>query len=76
VLAVAIEDEFKRNPEITLIKAVQNVTQVVTGAYGLAVTKKGERQVVVARSGSPMAIGLADEGNYVASDPMAINAVT
>ncbi len=76
VLAVAIEDEFKRNPEITLIKAVQNVTQVVTGAYGLAVTQKGERQVVVARSGSPMAIGLADEGNYVASDPMAINAVT
>ena len=47
------------------------------GAYGIAVMALDEPgRIVAARLGSPMVVGLADEGNFIASDAMALAGVT
>jgi glucosamine--fructose-6-phosphate aminotransferase (isomerizing) len=71
VLAVAIEREMEKG--VSLHQAVQVVTARATGAYGLVVMDRNKEEIVVARSGSPMVIGLSAQANYVASDPLAIN---
>ena len=47
------------------------------GAYGLCVMDKTEpNQIVAARSGSPLVIGVGIGENFVASDPLALGQVT
>ncbi|WP_186411793.1 glutamine--fructose-6-phosphate transaminase (isomerizing), partial [Candidatus Propionivibrio aalborgensis] len=47
------------------------------GAYALAVLRESEPEhVVVAREGSPLLLGLADDGSYAASDASALLQVT
>ncbi len=56
-----------------LITAVRQSLQTVRGTYGLAVAcSKQPSQIVVARMGSPIVLGLAADGNFVASDPSAL----
>jgi glucosamine--fructose-6-phosphate aminotransferase (isomerizing) len=71
VLAVAIDRELRKGGD--LHHAVKIVTSKATGAYGLVVMDRSKEEIVVARSGSPMVIGLSEQANYVASDPLAIN---
>ena len=56
------------------------VRQVITrlsGAYGLAVVNRDEpEKVIVARSGSPIVIGIGIGENFIASDPSALGQVT
>lgn len=60
-----------------LLKAVQEALQMVRGTYGLAVVSEAEPdQVVVARLGSPIVIGVGTDGNLVSSDPAALLAHT
>lgn len=56
-----------------LLTAVKEALAMVQGAYGIAVmsTKKPD-EIVVARMGSPIVLGLALDGNLVASDPSAL----
>src|SRR5690606_7348148 len=57
--------------------AVRSALSLVMGTYGLAVMsadKPGE--MVVARLGSPIVLGLGVDGNFVASDPSALLAHT
>ena len=60
-----------------LLTAVEKALNRVRGAYGIAVMALDEPgRIVAARLGSPMVVGLADEGNFIASDAMALAGVT
>ena len=60
-----------------LLAAVERALNRVRGAYGIAVMALDEPgRIVAARLGSPMVVGLADEGNFIASDAMALAGVT
>ncbi len=61
------------SPATTLEDAVLDTLTQVHGTYGLAVLDAGHPdRVVVARNGSPLIIGVADQETYVASDAAAL----
>ena len=60
-----------------LLKAVQQSVSRFHGAYGTVIMDKEDpSKVVVARSGSPLVIGLGLGENFIASDQMALLPVT
>ena len=60
-----------------LLKAVQQSVTRFHGAYGTVIMDKEDpSKVVVARSGSPLVIGLGLGENFIASDQMALLPVT
>lgn len=60
-----------------LEKAVREALRTVRGTYGIAVmSEKEPEQMVVARMGSPVVLGLGTDGNFVSSDPSALLAHT
>ena len=60
-----------------LLAAVQKALNRVRGSYALAVISLDEPdRIVGARLGSPMVLGLADTGSFIASDAMALAGVT
>ncbi|MBT8253961.1 MAG: glutamine--fructose-6-phosphate transaminase (isomerizing) [Flavobacteriaceae bacterium] len=68
VLVNLIED-IKKNDDIKLGKAVQIALNQVIGAYAIAVFDKSKpNEIVVARLGSPLAIGIGDDEFFIASD--------
>ncbi|MDG5490479.1 glutamine--fructose-6-phosphate transaminase (isomerizing) [Psychroserpens sp. SPM9] len=68
VLVNLIED-VKKNENIKLGKAVQIALNQVIGAYAIAVFDKNKpNEIVVARLGSPLAIGIGDDEFFIASD--------
>lgn len=75
VIAHLVERELKTSS--SLLKAVIKASQLLRGAYGMVVLdcQQSER-MVVARSGSPLVIGLGIGENFVASDPLALLPVT
>lgn len=57
--------------------ALEKAKASLIGAYGLAAICISEPgRMLVTRSGSPLVIGLADDGNYIASDVFALLPVT
>ena len=68
VLVNLIED-VKKNENTKLGKAVQIALNQVVGAYAIAVFDKNKpNEIVVARLGSPLAIGIGDDEFFIASD--------
>ncbi|WP_411766384.1 glutamine--fructose-6-phosphate transaminase (isomerizing) [Winogradskyella sp. A3E31] len=68
VLINLIED-VKKNEDIKLGKAVQIALNQVVGAYAIAVFDKTKPdEIVVAKLGSPLAIGIGDDEFFIASD--------
>lgn len=68
VLVNLIED-VKKNENVKLGKAVQIALNQVIGAYAIAVFDKNKPdEIVVARLGSPLAIGIGDDEFFIASD--------
>jgi len=60
-----------------LLKAIQKAVKTFKGAYGLgAISSTYPGHVVVARSGSPLIIGISDKGNFIASDQVALLDIT
>ncbi|MEX1221194.1 MAG: glutamine--fructose-6-phosphate transaminase (isomerizing) [Idiomarina sp.] len=60
-----------------LLKAVQSAASQLDGAYGTVVMDTNEPgRLIVARSGSPLVIGLGIGENFVASDQLALLPVT
>ncbi|MEX2335296.1 MAG: class II glutamine amidotransferase, partial [Pseudohongiella sp.] len=60
-----------------LLAAIQKIVPMLHGAYGLCVISTHEPEtLVVARSGSPLVIGVGIGENFVASDPLALGQVT
>lgn len=68
VLINLIED-VKKNEDVKLGKAVQIALNQVIGAYAIAVFDKNKPdEIVVARLGSPLAIGIGEDEFFIASD--------
>ncbi|MDK2773164.1 MAG: glutamine--fructose-6-phosphate transaminase (isomerizing) [Flavobacterium sp.] len=68
VLINLIED-VKKKENVQLGKAVQIALNQVVGAYAIAVfDKEKPNEIVVARLGSPLAIGIGDDEFFIASD--------
>ncbi len=68
----ALVDSFY-DQDTTLVDAVIQALQLAVGTYGIAVVSAREPdQIVVARSGSPLIIGVGDGETYVASDASAL----
>lgn len=68
VLINLIED-VKKKENVHLGKAVQIALNQVVGAYAIAVFDKNKpNEIVVARLGSPLAIGIGEDEFFIASD--------
>jgi glucosamine--fructose-6-phosphate aminotransferase (isomerizing) len=68
VLINLIED-VKKQQNVKLGKAVQMALNQVIGAYAIAVFDKNKpEEVVIARLGSPLAIGVGEDEFFIASD--------
>ncbi len=71
VLAALIDHYY--NSKNNLIEAIRLAISDARGTLGIAViTKDHPNQIVVARRGSPIVIGVGDKQNFVASDSSAI----
>ncbi len=70
VIPHLIEDQYRGD----LIAAVRQALKLLEGAYGLAIISELEPdKLIVARKGSPLVIGLVNDGEYlIASDPTAL----
>jgi glucosamine--fructose-6-phosphate aminotransferase (isomerizing) len=57
--------------------AVQTAVNQLRGAYAIAVlSRSNPDELIVVRQGSPLVIGLTALGNFIASDPLALSAIT
>ncbi|MDX1475032.1 MAG: isomerizing glutamine--fructose-6-phosphate transaminase, partial [Reinekea sp.] len=75
VIAHLVAEELKTAD--SLLEAVQHARKKMVGAYGAAVIdQRDPERLVVARSGSPLVIGLGIGENFVASDQLALLPVT
>ena len=71
VIAHAIDYAVKSSN--SLIESVQKVVKSFEGSYGLGImSSKFPDQIIATRKGSPLVIGIGSNGNYVASDQMAL----
>ncbi|WP_301098241.1 glutamine--fructose-6-phosphate transaminase (isomerizing) [Otariodibacter sp.] len=69
--------EWESRSSSTLLEAVQKTVAQLRGAYGTVVMNANEPEhLIVARSGSPLVIGLGIGENFLASDPLALLSVT
>ena len=75
VIVHLIHHHFQSNKN--LLEAVRQTLRRLTGAYALAVIAAGEHQrVIAARQGCPLILGKGIDENYLASDILALRAVT
>jgi len=75
VIAHAID--FAMKSCSSLISSVQLAIQSLSGSYGLGIiSSEYPDQIIAARKGSPLVIGIGKNGNYIASDQMALLSVT
>ncbi|QIM61889.1 glutamine--fructose-6-phosphate aminotransferase [Pasteurellaceae bacterium Orientalotternb1] len=69
--------EWESRSASSLLEAVQKAVVQLRGAYGTVVMNQDEPEhLIVARSGSPLVIGLGMGENFLASDPLALLSVT
>ena len=66
---VNLIEEIKKKQDVKLGKAVQIALNQVVGAYAIAVFDQNKpNEIVVAKLGSPLAIGLGNDEFFIASD--------
>ncbi|SMM99425.1 Glucosamine--fructose-6-phosphate aminotransferase [isomerizing] [uncultured Candidatus Thioglobus sp.] len=60
-----------------LLTAVQKAVKTFKGAYGIGVVSpENPEHIIAIRSGSPLVIGLSEQGNFIASDQVALLDIT
>lgn len=60
-----------------LVQAVRNTVNVLEGAYALGIIcKRYPDRIIAVRQGCPLVIGQGQGENFIASDPLALLAVT
>jgi len=70
---VALIDSFYHDGKYPLEDATVQALKLVRGTYGIAVvSRKNPEKIVVARSGSPLIIGVGEDETFVASDASAL----
>ena len=70
---VALIDSFYKDGEHPLVNAVVQALKLVKGTYGIAVvSEKVPDEIVVARSGSPLVVGVGHDETLIASDASAL----
>jgi len=68
---VNLIEEIKKKEGVKLGKAVQIALNQVVGAYAIAVfDQKKPNEIVVAKLGSPLAIGVGEDEFFIASDAL------
>lgn len=73
VLVALIDSLYKKQSSKDLLKAVSEALQLVVGAYGIAVlAEDNPGEIVVARKGSPLIIGVGEDEVFIASDASAL----
>ncbi len=71
VIAHAIDFEMKSCE--TLIASVQKAVMSFEGSYGLGIISSNfPDRIIATRKGSPLLIGIGENGNYIASDQIAL----
>jgi glucosamine--fructose-6-phosphate aminotransferase (isomerizing) len=71
VIAHAID--FAMQSTGTLLSSVQKAIKTFQGSYGLGIiSSKYPDTIIAARKGSPLVIGVGKNGNYIASDQIAL----
>lgn len=71
VLAALID--YMHHDATSLLDAVSGALEMVVGAYGIAVlSRKNPDEIVVARKGSPLIVGVGDGEVFIASDASAL----
>ena len=66
---VQLIEYVKTTTGLSLLKAVEKALQQVTGAYSIAVLdKETPNQIIAARKGSPLVIGVGKDDFFLASD--------
>ena len=75
VVAHLVAAELKKYPDF--FTAARAAISQLQGAYAIALLREAEPdRIIVAREGSPLLLGLTDEGNFAASDASALLQVT
>ena len=72
VLAHLFEEHYRGRGDLDLEEAVRTGLKGVKGAFAIAVISKDSEEIVAARLGSPLVIGLGERENFLASDIPAI----
>lgn len=73
VLTALIDSVYQDQETKQLLEAVSAALRLVVGAYGIAVVSGQQPdEIIVARKGSPLIIGVGDGEVYVASDASAL----
>jgi glutamine---fructose-6-phosphate transaminase (isomerizing) len=74
---IAHEIDFAMWSSETFLASVQLALKSLKGSYGLGIiSSKHPDQIIATRKGSPLIIGIGKNGNYIASDQMALLSVT
>jgi glutamine---fructose-6-phosphate transaminase (isomerizing) len=74
---IAHSIDFAMNSCDSLLSSVQKALKSLKGSYGLGVmSTKFPNEIIAARSGSPLVIGIGKNGNYIASDQLALLPIT
>ena len=69
----ALVNSFYKDGKYPLMNAVVQALKLVKGTYGIAVVScKNPEEIVVARSGSPLVIGVGNDETLIASDASAL----
>ena len=66
---------FRKNKP-SLLEAVHKTCKKLEGAYAIAVSNKNSNEIIVARNGCPLIIGVSEDQNFIASDISALISVT
>ena len=62
---------IRKNYRTTVAQALLDTLPLLRGTYGIAVISPGSGEILVARNGSPIVLGVGKGENWVASDPSA-----
>jgi glutamine---fructose-6-phosphate transaminase (isomerizing) len=74
---IAHEIDLAMKSYNTLLSSTQKALQSMKGSYGLGIiSSKYPNEIIATRKGSPLVIGIGKNGNYIASDQMALLSVT
>lgn len=76
-IIVHLIHKVSKESGLSILEAVKKTVGRLHGAYGLCVINRKEPdKIIVARSGSPLVIGVGIGENFVASDALALGQVT